>query len=144
MTLIQFANAFSIVNTFARWRRRSESTVSPVRGEFLFKIGIFNIFGRCRRSELYECLLVCCYVCSVTFRPYFTYWVTFVQVTCFFFMMAVYGLADVGFHYVNRTQQVDCVMKVSMSFLGVQQIQNFRIWPYLYPILKCRIRLDLR
>ena len=30
MTLIQFANAFSVVITFARWRRRSESTFSPV------------------------------------------------------------------------------------------------------------------
>jgi len=27
---VQFATAFAI--TFARWRRRSESTVSPVRG----------------------------------------------------------------------------------------------------------------
>jgi len=29
---VQFANAFAIPITFARWRRRSESTVSPVRG----------------------------------------------------------------------------------------------------------------
>ena len=31
-TLIQFANAFSIVITFARWRQHLESTFSPVRG----------------------------------------------------------------------------------------------------------------
>ena len=32
VTLIQFANAFSIVIAFARWRKRSESTTSPVQG----------------------------------------------------------------------------------------------------------------
>jgi len=39
-------------------------------------------------------------------RPYFTYWVTFVQLACFFFMIAVYGLAEFGFDYTNVTQQV--------------------------------------
>ena len=44
---------------------------------------------------------------TVVCRPYFTYWVTFVQLTCFFFMISVYGLASFGFHYVNITGQVN-------------------------------------
>ena len=35
MTLIQFANAFAIAITFARWRRRSEATAVPYGANFL-------------------------------------------------------------------------------------------------------------
>jgi len=34
MTLIQFANAFAIAITFARWRRCSEATAVPYRANF--------------------------------------------------------------------------------------------------------------
>jgi len=55
------------------------------------------------------------YVSHVVSRPYFTYWVTFVQLTCFFFMTAVYGIADIGFQQTNVTGQVSCVT----TFLGI-------------------------
>ena len=34
MTLIQFANAFAIAITYARWRRRSEATAVPYGANF--------------------------------------------------------------------------------------------------------------
>jgi len=41
MTLIQFANAFAIAITFARWQRRSEATAVTYGTNLLFLMSLY-------------------------------------------------------------------------------------------------------
>jgi hypothetical protein len=41
---------------------------------------------------VYNCF---CYFCKIC-RPYFTYWVTFVQIVCFIVSVSIYGIATPG------------------------------------------------
>ena len=99
--------------TSARWQVRLCDPIWRVishGGEMPERISISVVL----RFTFTFSLLICpspvishTWLCAmVLYRPYFTYWVTFVQLTCFFFMITVYGLADVGFHYTNKTGPV--------------------------------------
>ena len=43
---------------------------------------------------------------SFNFRPFFTYWVTFVQVVVFIVAIAVYGIAPIGSSETEYTEAV--------------------------------------
>lgn len=44
--------------------------------------------------------------CFVFFRPFFTYWVTFVQIVCYFIAVAVYQLSTIGISETKIEGQV--------------------------------------
>jgi len=52
VTLIQFANAFAIAITFARWRRRSEATAVTFWTNFLFDC-IYSVWSCNNDTVLY-------------------------------------------------------------------------------------------
>ena len=72
--------------------------------------------------QLSVCLSVCSYLLftllvnfmilkliqffSFNFRPFFTYWVTFVQVVVFIVAIAVYGIAPIGSSETEYTEAV--------------------------------------
>jgi len=60
VTLIQFANAFSIAITFARWRRRSEATAVPYVANFYrFKLVFMCLNFSHANVTTSVCFLVC-------------------------------------------------------------------------------------
>jgi len=44
------------------------------------------------------------------YRPFFTYWVTFVQIVCYIVSVAVYGLSPIGFSVKRVESEVFSVM----------------------------------
>ena len=55
--------------------------------------------------------------CIIDFRPYFTYWVTFVQIVVYIIAVIVYGLAPLGFEETEIRGLV--CMKLWMYFRSV-------------------------
>ncbi|XP_014669279.1 PREDICTED: inactive rhomboid protein 2-like isoform X2 [Priapulus caudatus] len=58
-------------------------------------------------------------------RPYFTYWVTVVQIVVCIVSIAVYGLAPVGF---SQTQKESLVFKPSLAFEPVGYLEPDNLW----------------
>lgn len=48
-----------------------------------------------------------------SFRPFFTYWVTFVQVVVFIVSVAVYGIAPIGHSETEYTEAVSTPIPVT-------------------------------
>lgn len=57
------------------------------------------------------------------FRPFFTYWVTFVQVVIYVIAVAVYGIAPPGFEETEITAEV-CRVR-SVQYWCRSKIQTF-------------------
>ncbi|CAH1794931.1 unnamed protein product [Owenia fusiformis] len=58
-------------------------------------------------------------------RPYFTYWVTFVQVVIYIVSVSVYGIAPIGF---GETQREATVMKSSVTLEQVSYFEPDNFW----------------
>lgn len=54
--------------------------------------------------------MACCYIlmifCYYYFRPFFTYWISFVQLIVLIVGLSVYGLAPIGFTETTKTELV--------------------------------------
>ena len=42
-------------------------------------------------------------------RPFFTYWVTFVQIVCYVVSVAVYGFSPIGISVTSVESEVSCI-----------------------------------
>lgn len=62
---------------------------------------------------------------DVLHRPYFTYWVTFVQIVCYIVTVSVYGFAPIGFH---QTTYHDEVYSSKMFVESVSYIEQDNLW----------------
>lgn len=51
----------------------------------------------------------------VFFRPYFTYWVTFVQIMVYIIAVAVYGIAPIGFEETAVSSEVNFYLFIKPS-----------------------------
>lgn len=58
-------------------------------------------------------------------RPYFTFWVTFVQILVFIVSVAVYGIAPIG---VSETVYEESVMMPNLAFEKVRFTENENLW----------------
>ncbi|XP_041363411.1 inactive rhomboid protein 1-like isoform X2 [Gigantopelta aegis] len=58
-------------------------------------------------------------------RPYFTYWVTFVQIVCFIVAVAVYGIAPVG---ISVTVYSETVRMPNLAFQKEDQQERDNLW----------------
>ncbi|XP_076305672.1 inactive rhomboid protein 1-like isoform X1 [Tachypleus tridentatus] len=61
-------------------------------------------------------------------RPYFTYWVTTVQILITVISLAVYGFGPVGFHKTQRSSQV-LVTRLSLEQVDYFEPDNFWVGP---------------
>ncbi|XP_022250066.1 inactive rhomboid protein 1-like [Limulus polyphemus] len=61
-------------------------------------------------------------------RPYFTYWITTVQILISIISLAVYGFGPVGFHKTQRSSQV-LVTRLSLEQVDYFEPDNFWIGP---------------
>jgi len=74
-------------------------------------------------------LLACKWLTSaLRFRPYFTYWVTFVQLVIFIVSVSVYGFAPIGFGKKIESQDV-LVTALYPKTIGFEEPENFWIGP---------------
>lgn len=62
------------------------------------------------------------------FRPYFTYWITFVQVVVFIVSVSVYGIAPIGVNKRVESRDV-LVTKLYPKTIGFEEPENFWIGP---------------
>lgn len=62
------------------------------------------------------------------FRPYFTYWVTFVQVVVCIVSIAVYGFAPIGLGKRVESQDV-LVTALYPKRIGFEEPENFWLGP---------------
>lgn len=62
--------------------------------------------------------LLCRVLCSCVCRPFFTYWVTFVQIVCYIVSVVVYGFSPIGISVKTVESEVFKVTayKSSISF----------------------------
>lgn len=58
-------------------------------------------------------------------RPFFTYWVIFVQIVCFIFAVAVYGIAPIG---ISEARIEDEILKPSLSIEIVHYYEAENLW----------------
>lgn len=73
------------------------------------------------------------------FRPYFTYWVTFVQLVVLIVSMSVYGLAPIGF---NKAKESKDVLSTALypKTIGFEEPENFWIGPRQVRLIKRQSR----
>ena len=62
------------------------------------------------------------------FRPYFTYWVTFVQIVVFITSVSVFGIAPIGVGKKVEKQDV-LVTALYPQTIGFEEPENFWIGP---------------
>ncbi|XP_033735925.1 inactive rhomboid protein 1-like isoform X1 [Pecten maximus] len=58
-------------------------------------------------------------------RPYFTYWVTIVQILCFIVSVAVYGIAPIG---TGETVKTEYVMMPNLAIENIRYVENDNLW----------------
>ena len=89
------------------------------------------------------------YVFVVSFRPYFTYWITFVQIFIYIFAVAVYGIAPVGFEQTEVSAEVRSSVKsaflfqISNKFLAIFSTLTFIQRPWWTRLKAGQIRGDV-
>lgn len=66
--------------------------------------------------------------CVLCCRPYFTYWITFVQIVVFIVSVSVFGFAPIG---VNKKVEKKDVLVTALypKTIGFEEPENFWIGP---------------